>query len=317
MDVRYLQSFIAVVDCGSLAEAARRLDLTAAAIAARIRALEEDLGTPLIRRAGRVVKPTEAGLQILEQGRHVLESVQELRRVVEAGTVPGELRVGCFISAVQTVLPSVLKRLYAAHPDLSVFVQPGWSPDLCQRVVAGELDAALVVEHQFEMPKSCEWQDLLEDPFVVVAPKALAGRDPHEILSTAPFIRYDRRVWGGRTADRYLRDHSIQPRQRLEIDGLTAIVALVNAGLGVSLLPDWAPLWAARDGLVRIPLPGRAPVRRVGMVWASLGPRAALARALVREAQTVLGQRETGTATGCVAIVAPRRQMAVDVDRFQ
>ncbi|MCC3263312.1 LysR family transcriptional regulator, partial [Paenibacillus polymyxa] len=56
MDTRYVQSFVSVIESGSLAEAARRLDLTPAAIAARVRTLEEELGTTLIKRVGRSVK---------------------------------------------------------------------------------------------------------------------------------------------------------------------------------------------------------------------------------------------------------------------
>ena len=53
MDTQFLQSFVMVVDCGSMAEAARRLDLTPAAVAARVKSLEEAMGTTLVRRAGR------------------------------------------------------------------------------------------------------------------------------------------------------------------------------------------------------------------------------------------------------------------------
>ena len=61
MDTRYVQSFVSVVESGSLAEAARRLDLTPAAIAARVRTLEEELGATLVKRVGRSGKATEAG----------------------------------------------------------------------------------------------------------------------------------------------------------------------------------------------------------------------------------------------------------------
>ena len=71
MDIRYLQSFVTVVEVGSLAEAARRLDLTPAAIAARVRGLEEELGAVLVKRAGRSVKPTAAGEKILERAPRV------------------------------------------------------------------------------------------------------------------------------------------------------------------------------------------------------------------------------------------------------
>jgi DNA-binding transcriptional LysR family regulator len=290
MDLRYLQSFVTVVEYGSLAEAARRLDLTPAAIAARVHALEEDLGTTLVKRAGRSVKPTEAGVKILERANAVIRHVRDLRAVAGDGTSLGELRLGVFPSAMTSVLPPVLKGLYSKHPDLKVFVEPGHSVELCRLVSSGALDAAIVVEPQFTIGKNCDWQSLIEEPLVVVAPSAMAGADAHELLRTAPFIRYDRSVLGGQLADRYLRDHGIRPHQRLEIDGLMAAAALVSEGLGVALLPDWTPMWNRGFDIARIRLPERAPVRRVGLVWAQHGPRVSLAEALLLQAQAVFGK---------------------------
>jgi len=138
-----------------------------------------------------------------------------------------------------------------------------------------------VVEPQFAVPKTCEWQVLTEEPLVVVAHASMAGRDPHELLRTQPFIRYDRSVLGGQLADRYLRDHDIHPHQRLEIDGLLAIAALVEQGLGVALLPDWPSLWGS----------GMAVARIIGIIHATQGPCVPLAKALLEEAKTVFGQR--------------------------
>ncbi|WP_164119512.1 LysR family transcriptional regulator, partial [Stenotrophomonas maltophilia] len=67
MDTRFLESFVTVVDKGSIAEAARRLHLTPAAVAQRLRALESEIGKPLVSRAGRTVKPTETGIAMLER----------------------------------------------------------------------------------------------------------------------------------------------------------------------------------------------------------------------------------------------------------
>ena len=64
MDSRFLDSFVMVVDNGSIAETARRLNITAAGMAQRIRALETEIGTRLIVRSGQRVRPTEAGLAI-------------------------------------------------------------------------------------------------------------------------------------------------------------------------------------------------------------------------------------------------------------
>ena len=289
MNLEFLHSFVTVAEVGSMAEAARRLDITPAAVAARLHALEAELGTPLIQRAGRSVRLTEAGLKILERARGLLRDLRDLRAIAHDSNLPGELRLGVFSSALASVLPPVLRRLYQRHPELSVFVAPGSSVDLCHRVAAGELDAAIVVEPQFTVAKNCEWHALTEEPLVVVAPAALAGGEAHALLANEPYIRYDRLSVGGQLADRYLRDHDIRPRQRLEIDSLAAIAALVAQGLGVALLPDWPPLWSGGLDIVRIPLPDRAPVRRIGIVMALQGPCVPLARSLLQEAQVVLG----------------------------
>ncbi len=289
MDTRYLQSFVAVVELGSMAEAARRLDLTPAAIAARVKALEADLGIALVQRSGRSVRPTEAGLGMLERARNLLREVRDLRAAADDGMSPGELRLGVFGSAMTGVLPPVLRRLYDRHPALSVLVLQGSSVELCRQVAAGALDAAIVVEPQFAIGKGCEWSLLIEEPLLVVAPRRLQGGLAHDLLARQPFIRYDRSVLGGQLADRYLRDHGIAVRQRLEIDSLMAIAAFVDQGLGVALLPDWAPMWHSGFDIVRLPLPGRAPVRRMGVVWAKQGPRATLARALLDEARALYG----------------------------
>jgi len=289
MNTEYLESFVAAVDCGSLAEAARRLDVTAAALAARVHALETDLDMQLLKRAGRVVKATEAGLKILEPARALLRDERNLRVIASDGARVGELRLGAFVSALTNVLPPVLKNLYARYPELALFITPGASVELCRKVGSGELDAAVVVEPQFAIRKTCEWRPFLDEPLVVVAPAAMAGRDAHEVLRNEPFIRYERSVLGGQLADRYLRDHQIHPHQRLEIDGLLAIAALVDQGIGVSLLPDWVSLWSSGMALARLPLPGRAPVRRSGLIWASNGPHASLARDFFEEAKTIFG----------------------------
>jgi DNA-binding transcriptional LysR family regulator len=292
MDTRYLQSFVAVVELGSMAEAARRLDLTPAAIAARVKALELDIGAPLVQRSGRSVRPTATGLRMLDRARNLLREVRDLRAAADDGVSLGELRMGVFASAMTGMLPPLLRRLYDRYPELSVFVAPGSSVELCRQVATGALDAAIVVEPQFAISKGCEWSLLVEERLVVVAPRHLQDRSAHQLLTDEPFIRYDRSVLGGQLADRYLRDHGIVVRQRLEIDSLMAIAAFVDQRLGVALLPDWAPMWKGGFEIAGIALPERAPVRRMGIVWASQGPRAALARAFLVEAQAIYSRQQ-------------------------
>ncbi|MNX44819.1 HTH-type transcriptional regulator YofA [compost metagenome] len=297
MDTRYLQSLVAVIEYGSLAEAARRLDLTPASIAARVRALEEDLGVVLVKRAGRNVRATEAGLKVLERARLVLREMRDLRATAGDDTPLGEFRLGVSTSALTGLMPPVLAGLYRRHPKLAVFVEPGTSSHLYRKVIDGELDAAFIVQPQFSLPKGYAWRLGAAEPLVVLAPAALRDRDAHALMADEPFIRYDRSVWGGRLADRYLRQHAIRPRERLEIDGLMAIASMVREGLGVSLVPDWAPDWLDSLGLSRVALPGVAPVRRMGILWATQTPHAGLAEAFVQEAEHVLGRSRKSQAT--------------------
>jgi DNA-binding transcriptional LysR family regulator len=293
MDTRFLQSFVAVVECGSIAEAARRLDLTPAAVAARIHTLEEDLGVTLVSRSGRAVKPTEAGLQILDQSRGVVRNVSDLRAAAIDKVGLGQLRIGTFFSAATSIVSPVLEKLYADHPELSVFVDVGHSPQLSNKVMAGELDAAVVVEHHFAIPKSCAWHPLAEEPLVLIAPSTFSGdEDAHALLRSEPFIKYDRRIWGGRIADRYLRERDIQPRVRLEIDGLMTIATFVSRGLGISLVPDWTQMWVPHLPLTRISLPGTVPTRGIGLLRTVRGPRDRLVDELLRHALAVCSPGE-------------------------
>ena len=293
MDLRYVQSFVATVECGSIAEAARRLDMTAPAVAARLKALEVDLGTSLVRRSGRVVKPTAAGLNIFRRAQAMLRDERDLRALANEKVQLGELRLGTFVSALTTVLPPVLRRMYRQRPDLSVSVVSNASTELCRMVAAGELDAAVVVEPQFAIPKTCEWRPLMDEPLVVVAPRKLARRDAHDLLRGEPFIQYDRSVLGGQLAARYLRQHGITPRTRLEINGLMSIAAMVDQGLGVSLLPDWSALWAGGFSIGKVRLPGTAPVRRTGFIWATHGPHEPIALMFLEQAERLFASQMT------------------------
>ena len=287
MDTQFLRTFVSVVDNGSMAAAARLLNITPAAVAQQIRTLERQLGTPLIARAGRTVSVTEAGARILERARELLRAADDLRAaaILSDDDSTGELRLGAGTTALTGVLPDILARIVARFPHISVFIKPGYSADLYRAVENGELDAAVVLEAPFVLHKTCGWELLREEPLVVLAPKRMAGRDPHELLATQPLIRYDRNQWGGRKADEYLRMVNITPQERFELNALNAIAVMVDRGLGVSLVPDWARPWPEGLELVRIPLPHASEPRRIGVVWSRASIRIRLVMAFLEEAR--------------------------------
>jgi DNA-binding transcriptional LysR family regulator len=284
MDTRFLESFITVVEHGSIAEAARRLNLTPAAVAQRIRALEHEIGAQLLSRSGRTVKPTEAGANILDRSRRFLQEVRDLRALANDQTHAGELRLGAVATALNGLLPDILASLAKKYPQLGVYVVPGTSDSLYPQVVSGDLDAAIIVEPEFTMPKTCGWRVLRQEPLVVLTPASARVRDPHRALQSAPFIRYDRNAVGGRIADSYLRSVGIRPQDRFELTSLTAIALLVDRGLGVSLVPDWAPPWPEGLSLKKLPIPDQSYMRRMGLLWTRASVRIRLVNAFLGEA---------------------------------
>ncbi|APG05033.1 LysR family transcriptional regulator [Luteibacter rhizovicinus DSM 16549] len=288
METQFLNTFITVADHGSMAAAARLLNITPAAVAQQIRTLEREIGATLIARVGRTVSVTEEGSRILQRSRDVLRNVADLRSVANESGVSGELRLGACPTALAGMLPDVLARMVETFPRINVFIKPGYSVDLYNDVEKGDLDAAVVLQAPFPLPKTCEWQLLREEPLIVLAPRALAGRDPHELLATEPLIRYDRNQWGGRQADDYLRAHGIVPRERFELNALNAIAVMVDRGLGVSLVPDWAKPWPEGLDLVRMPLPNSSEPRRIGIVWSRSSVRVRLVTVLLQESRKAM-----------------------------
>ncbi|AQH01414.1 LysR family transcriptional regulator [Burkholderia sp. KK1] len=285
MDTRFLQSFIAVVESGSIAEAARRLDVAPTTVAQQIRALEEDIGSKLLTRAGRTVKPTVVGARILERTRDLLRDVRDLRSAAsDTGLPAGPLRLGATPTALMGLLPPFLRSWKQEHPAIPIYIEPGTSVTLLDRVTSGELDAAIVVHPTFELPKTCSFRQLREEPLILLTQAHLEVSDALRTIAEQPFIRYDRRVVAGKMADDYLREKGVRPNVQFELDGIEHIAKLVAEGFGVSVLPDWPVIGPPDPQLRRWSLPAPCPIRRVGIAWLRTSVRSELVEEFVHVA---------------------------------
>ncbi|MFG1280470.1 LysR substrate-binding domain-containing protein [Xanthobacter autotrophicus] len=274
METEFVRTAIAVIEERSIAAAARRLGLTAGAVALRVKTLESELGTSLIGRTGRSIAPTASAARLLPGLRAMVDQATDLqRRAIDSGGIAGELRLGTIATASTGMLPPLLCTLTARHPDLDVMIQPGTSLDLCERVLDGSLDAAIVVEPPAPLRKGERFSPWAVEPLVLIAPPACAGRDPISLLSSEAFIRYDRRNWGGRIVDRFLRTTGIVVRERIELDALDGIVAMVAAGLGVAIIPDWTGPRLEGAKVLTLPLPPPQPTRTIGLYSRTLSIR--------------------------------------------
>lgn len=295
MDTRFLESFVAVVDNGSIAEAARRLNLTPAAVAKRIRALEGQIGARLIARSGRVVRSTEAGVAILDRARHFLAEARDLKMVATNGKPAGEFRLGAVWTAVSELLPDLMIVWTQKYPQVELRMTRTTSSDLYQRVLDGDLDAAIMAEPPFAIPKTCDWRLLWEQPLVLLAPASASVRDPHRMLRTEPFIRIERTTWAGHLIDGYLRRAGIQPRERFELSGIDLIAVLVDRGLGVSLMHDSGLFWLEGLSIAKIPLPHNPFARRIGLLWSRASTRLRMVHTFCEEAATVFARGNAAT----------------------
>lgn len=281
METRFIDTFVMVAECGSMAEAARRINITPTALAQRLRTLERELGAPLVTRSGRFVRVTEAGARLLARARRFQRDVRELEMAVTTEGFPGGLRIGTIRTALTNVMPDLLRYIALRHPRLDATMEIGSSHDLYHQVVTGKVDGALLVEPPFRLPKSYVWHTVRTEPLILLAPAHLAGQDPDTVLAEQPMIRYDRRTWGGLLGEQYLQERGLSPRERFELDSPDGILLLVSMGLGVSLVPDCYQPAAVPDTVVRLPLPGDRPVRHLGFLWPRQSQYARLFEAMV------------------------------------
>jgi DNA-binding transcriptional LysR family regulator len=285
MDSRFLHTFVVVVERGSIAEAARQLGLTPTSVTQRLRSLEEDVGSLLIVRSGRTVKPTVAGLRIMERARVILREVRDLKSEASDTHLPaGPLRIGATPTALTGIFPPILKRWVARHPDIEIFIEPASTNLLYSRVMNGELDAAILVHPLFTLPKTCEWRSVREERLILLTPADMRVLDPLETVMNEHFILYDRNVVAGKLAHDYLTALGVHPKVRFELDGIESIAKLVSEGLGVSVLPDWPVIGPVVANLRRWELPVPCPSRTVGALWLRSSVRSPLVQAFVEMA---------------------------------
>ncbi len=266
METRYLKSLLAVVDSGSIADAARIEHLTAAAIGQRVQALERELGFALLSRSGHTARPTRACLALLPRARRLVREAALLKGDVDG--LSGTLRIGAISTALTGMLPAALRTLTREAPAGRPAIVPGTSRGLFQMLQAGELDAAIVVEPPFPLPKMLRALTLRREPLVLLAPQADEDGEPMRaraatLLRSRPYIRYDPDAWGGRYASQWLTDHAIEPAVLCDLDALEAIAMLVADGVGVALVPRWSGIERFTGACRITPVTGAAYERSI------------------------------------------------------
>ncbi|AMP39274.1 LysR family transcriptional regulator [Ralstonia solanacearum] len=275
--LRELKTFIAVARYGTFAGAGERIGLTQSAVSAQIQRLEASLGFPLFDRTGRSATLNAAGRDALALAENIVAMADRLGEQGGSNEQRGLVRVGAIASAQASFLVDALIRFRAEFPHCRTRILPGVSLDLLGLVDAGEIDLAVLIRTPFAVPADLEWRTLVAEPFVLLAPAGLPGDDWRALLETAPFIRYDRRSFGGRRVDQFLRDQCIAVQEAIELDELQAMVQLVARGQGVALAPRTFAQGAWPAGVRALALGDDTFYREIGLVERPRHSRQAIA----------------------------------------
>jgi LysR family transcriptional regulator, hydrogen peroxide-inducible genes activator len=282
-DLRYL---VAVADSRHFGRAAERCFVSQPTLSAQLKKLEEYLGVQLIERAPNNVTLTDAGEQIVNRARRILEASDEVVALarVHCDPLAGRLRLALIPTIGPYLLPRVARRIHRQMPRLELRLYEHQTLPLLEKLSAGELDMgilALPVD-----PEGFEVRELYRERFTVALPEdhRLAAREHLRVqdLKAEHLLLLE--------DGHCLRDQALEVCSRAGIEevqdfratSLETLRQMVATGAGVTLLPELAangPYGQTRGVAVR-PFTDPAPSRQVGAVWRRSSARGAAIAAI-------------------------------------
>ncbi len=258
--IRQLRVFVAVAQQGSFSQAGQSIGLSQSAVSHSIKELEAEMGIRLLDRTTREVMLTEAGQQLATRLERLLE---ELNTTLLDARSYGQQRSGTVrVAASQTIsahlMPQCLAASQQAYPEIKVMLRDRPQQWVLQSVRNAEVDFGIVIDPLQSADLDCE--AILEEPFLL-----LCRRD--DALASAPEIRWE--MLNGRpmvlqdyaSGSRLLIDEALRSQQVVaeivqEIGHPATLYPMVEAGIGISILPALAlPLPEGRPLMVRRILP--------------------------------------------------------------
>lgn len=242
-----LASWLAVVEAGSISDAADRLNISQAGVSQRIKALETLLDTPLLDRATRPARPTAAGQRLFEHATVLLQGadqmVESVRNVSRAKRVV--VRLGCVDSFAATIGPIIIKALSGASHQIRLW--SGITPTLDAQLEARQLDVAVTTSGSTPA-LGIRKLKLFSEPYFVVLPKGFEVdrfTTLMELSKHLQFIRYSARSVIGQHIDAYLAANAENIERSCEFDATDPVLSLVAAGLGFAITTPLC-VWQSR-----------------------------------------------------------------------
>ncbi len=240
MELAQLEAFLQVAHHRSFSRAAEALFLTQPSVTARIQSLEREIGERLFERTGRSVTLTDAGRAFIPHAQRALTAVQEGTDAIEAvrhGDV-GSIRIGASTSIATYVLPTIFKHFRESRPRVHIHLSTGATEDVIERLLASELHVAIT---RLTQHPEIESLHLYNDDLALVVPPnhsfASKGRVTVAEAGREPFLFFERSSsYHGLIYSMFLRG-GVVPESVMELDSMETTKHMVEAGLGISILP--------------------------------------------------------------------------------
>lgn len=300
MDITQLKTLIHVAELGSLSKASERLNVVQPALSRHIRLLEKELGTCLFNRHGRGMVVTETGREVLAHAEQIMGELEAIRRATapDPEALTGLVAIGTPPTVADIVTVPLVTRVRDRHPGLSLRLTAVYSGYLQDWLQKGEIDVMLSYRSPEPLPSLRATPIMIENLLLVGA--GSDGLDPGKPQPFASLADLDLILPSPRHGLRNIveacaRRAGIEIRTVTEADSFGALVNLVAAGFGMTVLP-LAPIYAAvRDGILSaVPLTDPAPTRELVLAYPSdrvIGPAARFLGDAVTDVATDLVQR--------------------------
>lgn len=274
---------------GSIAEVAAHEYLTPSAVSQQLARLEREAKVPLLERSPRQVRLTNAGRRLAEHAAILAAQIdcaeEEMR--AHAGLRAGGIRLGSCPTAGSPLLPDTVSLFVAARPDVEVTFVEAESEDLLVALTSDNVDVALVHSYStvpHEIPYALKARELSCDALSIVAPSThplVVGQEPVEIsdLSDCTWIAADAQRALGTALERMCATAGFIPRVRFRTGDPRTMLGLVEAGLGVALLPRSAT--SARPttpSVAQVSVKGGLPIRNTLVVYRGSDPNPLIPR---------------------------------------
>ena len=273
MNLRDLRYLVALAEHRHFGKAAAACFVSQPTLSTQLRKLEAELGVTLIERSPRKVMLTPTGADVAARARSIVRDVDQLRDAARRSLDPetGSVRIGLFPTLGPYLLPHAVARLHARFPTLELLLVEEKSEELLTRLRDGRLDAALLALPVDDAQLHVE--PLFEEPFVFVVPRRhpIAGRSSlalGELRNESLLLLEEGHCLRDQALD-VCGSAGADERAGFRATSLETLRQMVAAGVGCTLLPQLAvaaPV-PASEAVHVMRFTGRAPSRRIGMLW--------------------------------------------------